>query len=148
MGHGHGGGGGGGAVTGGQARKARYAVMQHYQAMMQDLAPGDPGFELAIGDFFHPGNKIMGIAIPFIVIKGSASTSSSLKLAENVNRRYLLIQNVDSGSDDLRVGFDADADGNSLLLEPGGWYEPIMVPTSAIHLEGDGGTATFVIIHG
>lgn len=147
MGHGHGGGGSGEGAGHASVHKARYAVMQHYQAMKQAYAPGDPGFELSVGDFFHPGNKIMGIAIPFSTVLGTATTTSSEKLAENIDRRYLLIQNIDS-ADDLHIGFDQAATTSMLKIEPGGWYEPIMVPTSGINIRTDSNTAKFVILHG
>lgn len=143
MGHGGGSGGGGAFITGHRNR----ALMGGMMAM-----PGMPGMPnmpgmAAIATTNMWGAKIMGIAIPFKTVLGTATTTSGSKLDENINRRYLLIQNIDS-SDDLHIGFDGSATTSTLKIEPGNAYEPIMVPTSAIHIRTDSNTAKFVIIHG
>ncbi|MEE9119409.1 MAG: hypothetical protein V3U02_12560 [Calditrichia bacterium] len=158
MGSGHGGGGGGGGGgfhTGHRHGMRMGGYLPGYALLRDDIEAygmgGGMGGGNGVGNIDGKigiwGNQIMGIAIPFIQVLGTATTTSSIKLAENIHRRYLFIQNIDS-ADDLHVGYDIASTTSMQKIEPGNAYEPIMVPTSAIHIRTDANTAKFVILWG
>ena len=65
----------------------------------------------------------------------------------NPSRRYLLIQNNSLGN--IFINFDQDAAaGRSVIVVPGGYYEPYRVPKNSIHVSAALASSTVVIVEG
>lgn len=63
------------------------------------------------------------------------------------SRRYLIIQNNSPGN--IFINFDQEADPlRSIIVVPGGYYEPFRVPQNAIYISAALASSTVVIIEG
>lgn len=75
----------------------------------------------------------------------SATTTSTLALATNKDRRYLLIQN--NGAVTVYVKFGSAHSGTEgVWIVAGGNYEPYKAPLESIYLKSASGTADVTII--
>lgn len=73
--------------------------------------------------------------------------TSTQVLAADPLRRALLIQNQ-SSTQTLYVGIGGTAAPTSLIIGPGGSYEPYTAPTNSIHLAASAAGVTVFIAHG
>lgn len=81
------------------------------------------------------------------LVSFSATTTSTLALAKDNARKYLLIQNT--GANDILVKFDsAHSASEGIKIIAGGNYEPLIAPTSAIYIKTSSSTSTVSIVHG
>lgn len=72
-------------------------------------------------------------AMPQVTAGGSVGMQSVTLLPGNPRRGYLYIQNNSTAP--MYVAYDTDATPlTSIVIGPGGYYEPRVVPTNAIHL--------------
>lgn len=74
----------------------------------------------------------------------NVGTSSASILAQDIHRKYLLIQNHDD-TDSIYINFDVTATTSDLEIPPGGNYEPLIVPTNEIFAIADAAATTFTI---
>lgn len=84
----------------------------------------------------------------FIQSAFSADNAASQMLRQREFRNYLLIQNTDS-SGNLYVSFGQAATAlSSIIIGPGGYYEPRVVPQNEIYILGNEAAVTGVVIIG
>lgn len=78
----------------------------------------------------------------------SVTTSSTLILAANLNRNYLLIQN--RGSASIYVKFGSAHSGGEVFVEiaAGGFYEPTRVSGEAVYMKSASGTQSVTVLAG
>jgi hypothetical protein len=80
-------------------------------------------------------------------IEAGVTGSSTLELAGNSNRVYLLIQN--KGSDFILCKFGSVHSGTEgVRILAGGNYEPYMPPTSGVYCKSNSGTQASTFIEG
>ena len=78
---------------------------------------------------------------------GTATTTSTLALAQNTMRKYLIIQNT--GSNIISVKFGSVQSGTEgIWIVGGGSYEPIVAPANSIYMKATSGTSDYTIIQG
>lgn len=82
--------------------------------------------------------------VGFVQTTESITTSAAEILAENPDRKYLLLQNNGDGIVYLNFSTTATA-GNGIKLDPGDAYEPDHVPSNAISAIGSAAATVIAI---
>lgn len=87
-------------------------------------------------------------SMPMVMLGFSLSTQGQLALPDNIRRGYLYIQNDSNG--DILVAFGGNARrGAAVVIGPGSYYEPRVVPTNSIYLAAAAGTnLTAIVVEG
>jgi hypothetical protein len=79
--------------------------------------------------------------------QATATTSASQILSQNLNRKYLIIQNTGSTTVTVNLGV-AQSGGAGIQIIAGGNYEPVHTPTDSIWIQSTSSTDVINYIEG
>lgn len=102
---------------------------------------------LALALFLSPMLVAGNYTVFFAPVSFSSTTASTLALASNSMRTYLLIQNT--GSTSIIVKFGSVQSASEGVTIPAGWnYEPNLAPTNSVWIKSASGTNAVTIQQG
>lgn len=89
-----------------------------------------------------------GSSVISTMTEGTATTTSTLAKATNVNRKYLMIQN--RGVEDIYIKTASVHTGGQvgIIIVGGGSWEPVDAPMESIYIKSASSTSDYTIIEG